>query len=559
MANLPATIVNTAPAPKKNDFPIAFLAVPMLVIAGWFGFQAIPKSTSTTTNAVKSTPIAASSQSFVPSQIEIAPAFLNVRTQPSADAAKLENAGQPVTVVRGESVPVSGERAGWYNVEIQGKTGFINAKYGIPLEPLVSSGALQKLVNAAKNGGTIKLEAGVYVLPNGLELSSNLELEGNGWQSTILLSEARGGTLRSSGGNVTLKNLTVAHNGDAPAAVAIIKNSSLNLSNVRFIGGKDTTNPDGDDGDGLVLYNVSGEISNSFFLGNAWRGLSLRGNSSVSISNSQFSANSGSGIVISGTAQPNLSRNDISGNGLAGIKIFEQADPVLSGNSIANNAKGGINFADQSTATLTDNTCNQNGEYSVKVETKRNPSLAGNLGCEVSAVTPVTIAPTQFNFIGNGTPGVEFAIPPSRAEYLALNTQRNLWNMRLARNKSVNFSAEVGEVLHQARAKPLELYTWGVRWCNSSSSKLQSDLERVNLRLETNGNTLPTVQTFQGVEPAPNGGSQFCYRISTLVRGQPGSFVRLSVVGDVTAYDLESDYNKPFELGEHRMTLDVTF
>ncbi len=561
MNHLPPTIVSSTPAKPKSAFPMALLAIPVLAVAGWFGYQALPKSGSKTSSSAVNTLI--SSANFIPTQVEIAPAFLNVRSQPSPDASKVMQGNQAINVVRGETVAVTNERNNWYEVKLQNQTGFVSAKYAIPLEPRVPDSALQKLLEVAKNGGSLKLEAGVYRLPNGLKLSQNIQLEGVGWKETILLSETREATLQSTGGTISLKNLTIAHVGGAPAAAAILRDSSLDFDAVRFIGAKDTSDPNGDDGDGLVVYDVTGEIKNSFFLGNAWRGLSIRGNSSLGISESQFSANSGTGVVIANTAQPNLSRNDISGNGLAGIKIFDQADPVLIGNTISANAKGGIGFSDQSSATLTDNQCAKNGEYAVKIETKRSPNLAENLGCVTNATAPIAtpVKPPLVFLENSSTPGIGFAVPDSKEQFLSYHIARNsnLWNMRLARNKNVLFGTTNGEEFHQARAKPLELYTWGVAWCNASAKSLAFDLERIELRLEANGIPLSVSRTFSGAEPTPASKNRHCYRISTFIRGQVGSNARLSAVANVLSPDVDNDGKGLFEVGEHRISLDVLF
>lgn len=79
-----------------------------------------------------------------------------------------------------------------------------------------------------------------------------------------------------------LRDLTLAHLGSSPAAVAIIRGGGLEVSNVRFIGGEDSGDPSGDDG--LVLRgDTRGEIDNGYFVGNRWRGLTINDTTRVSV------------------------------------------------------------------------------------------------------------------------------------------------------------------------------------------------------------------------------------------------------------------------------------
>lgn len=548
------TAMYTPPSPASSAtrrvFPLWLLVVPVIAAVAFGVYQYLPGGTGVSGN-------------WSAAQLEVSADALNVRTGPDINAGIVQVSNAALRVVRDERVTVLDQQSGWYKVRVQNSEGWVSSRLTIPVTPQVSIERVKQLRVDVENQNTVTLEAGVYDLGDVLELTRGVEIVGAGWQSTVLISSARGSVLNfDSGGVLKLRNLTVAHVGSSPAAAAIVRGGGLEVSNVRFIGGEDTGNPSGDDGDGLVLRSdTRGTIDNAFFVGNRWRGLTINDNARVSVQNSVSRGNTGSGVVVSDKASPKLERNEIDGNGLMGVKVYNAASVILTDNKIESNIRGAIGFYDTSSGQVTGNTCASNGGAVIERAPGAMVQFGSNPGCAPNTST-LSASSAGFSSPPSGavsSGGVEITAPPNREQFIALNRTRSLWNTRLDMSRSVNFSADVGEVSHDARAAPGEIYTWGVRWCNSSPGKLQADLQRVNLRLEANGVTVQNAQTYQGAETSSSGSVQYCHRKSTLVRAAPGAFVRLSVIGTVLTNDLKSDYNRAFEPGEHRMTMNVSF
>jgi serine/threonine protein kinase len=562
VVNLPPTqqLAPTPPA-KRSGFPMALLLLPLVAGGGLFLYGQLPRTNTPSQSTNTSSQISTNPSSWQASQIEIATEALNVRSAPDLNASFVESGGVSIKAVRGERLTVLEEQKSWYRVQIQNTQGWVSSRMSIPIAPMLDNSKVNELRQAVQNQDTVQLEAGIYNLDQILALTKGVEIVGQGWQKTILVSSSRTATLTfDSAGVLKLRNLTVAHSGAAPASAMLILRGGFEISQVRFMGGADSSDPSGPEGDGLVLSgNASGLIFESSFVGNRWRGLSIKDSAQVNVTNSVFRANSGSGVVANNNSQPEIRNNMIDGNGLMGFKAFDNAQVELLENIIEGNAKGAFGFYDSSSGKVISNTCRKNGGTGIEQDPATRVDFGANTGCTRTApvqAIKTTPAPT---FSGTNLGGVEFSAPNDRQSFLAFNRDNNLWNIRRDRAKSVNFSSEVGEVVHQATARAGQIYSWGMRWCGKSSSIVQNDLNRLELRLEANGQPIPASQVFSGSEPSANGGSQYCFRISTLIRGSTGSSVRLSVVANVLQFGIDNDGKGAFEVGEHRMTIDTIF
>ena len=320
-------------------------------------------------------------------QIEIAPNLLNVRAAPSSSAAILEVGGLALQAVRGERLAVTATRSDWYEVTVQGVQGYVSGKHALPLGPSVSDIELARVTDAIERGLDVTLQAGVYLLPVGLR-SGGGSIVGQGQFQSTLVSSDRAPVLQFDGGQLTLRGLTLAHSGDAPAPVAIFRNATLEISDVRFIGARDNTDPNGDEGDGLVLYDSSGQIDRAAFVGNVWRGASFRGATTVEVSSSEFVANGGSGVVVTDTATPNFSSSLFASNGLAGVKVFDSARVTLSNANIAGNDKGGIWVTGEAAVFAEDSTCADNKGFAVKVDAPATWQVTSGSGCRENTALP---------------------------------------------------------------------------------------------------------------------------------------------------------------------------
>lgn len=326
-----------------------------------------------------------SSAAWSADQIEIAPNLLNVRAAPSSSAAILEVGGVALQAVRGERLAVTSTRSDWYEVTVQGVRGYVSGKHALPLGPRVSDTELARVTDAIERGLDVTLQAGVYPLPVGLR-SAGGSIVGQGQFQSILVSSDRAPVLQFDGGQLTLRGLTLAHSGDAPAPVALFRNATLEISDVRFIGARDNTDPNGDEGDGLVLYDSSGQIDRAVFVGNVWRGASFHGATTVEVSNSEFVANGGSGVVMTDTATPRFNSSLFASNGLAGVKAFDNARAILSSANVAGNDKGGIWVTGGAAVFAEDSTCADNKGFAVKVDAPATWQVTGGSGCRENTV-----------------------------------------------------------------------------------------------------------------------------------------------------------------------------
>ena len=321
-----------------------------------------------------------SSAAWSADQIEIAPNLLNVRAAPSSSAAILEVGGVALQAVRGERLAVTSTRSDWYEVTVQGVQGYVSGKHALPLGPRVSDTELARVTDAIERGLDVTLQAGVYLLPVGLR-SAGGSIVGQGQFQSTLVSADRAPVLQFDGGQLALRGLTLAHSGDAPAPIAVFRNAKLEISDVRFIGARDNTDPNGDEGDGLVLYDSSGQIDRAVFVGNVWRGASFHGATTVEVSNSEFVANGGSGVVVTDTATPRFNSSLFASNGLAGVKAFDNARVILSSANVAGNDKGGIWVTGGAAVFAEDSTCANNKGFAVKVDAPATWQVTGGSGC----------------------------------------------------------------------------------------------------------------------------------------------------------------------------------
>ena len=292
---------------------------------------------------------------------------------------------------RGEQVTVDALSDRWDHVVGSDFSGWVRSKWLTPLEPQVSSDALDALKSALASGGELQLSAGVYLLDQPLTGGADLTLVGAGTERTVLLSRA-GTALTFSGAHLNLRDLTLASSGAADGPVAIVTDSVLDLTRVQFIGGSDSKNdPSGDSGDGLAVHGVtSGSISGSLFMANRWRGLSLNGSSSLTLTGNWFSGNGGTGLAYFDASGGAASGNTSDGNTLQGIKIMGSSNPTLTNNDLVDNIGGALRFSDQAGGEARANTCEgaAPAHHVVWIAAGANPTLDGNRNCQSKAVAP---------------------------------------------------------------------------------------------------------------------------------------------------------------------------
>jgi hypothetical protein len=230
----------------------------------------------------------------------------------------------------------------------------------------VCGGSVQAAIDAAPNGAIIDLCAGTY--PERLTIDGKwLTLRGAGASSTIIDAGGLGRalTVRSSGGTVTLRNLTFRNGTSSSSGGAIACRSST-----LYVRDSTVTASRAEGGGGLDAQGCSLDLARSRFEGNdagGGRGGGLLATSSTGVvSADTFTDNDafeGGGLAIVGGAI-DVGGNTIEGNRAhRGAGIFLGDDGRVHDNRIANNdagwTAGGVYF-DVRTGTFEDNVVDGN-------------------------------------------------------------------------------------------------------------------------------------------------------------------------------------------------------
>ena len=97
--------------------------------------------------------------------------------------------------------------------------------------------ALNQSIADAEPGAVIQIAAGDYHLPEPLILAKPVTLVGAGMDQTRILCGASGVVVRFDvAGPYAARNLTFAHDGDEPAAVAVVTAGPFDCRSCRFTG-----------------------------------------------------------------------------------------------------------------------------------------------------------------------------------------------------------------------------------------------------------------------------------------------------------------------------------
>lgn len=127
-------------------------------------------------------------------------------------------------------------------------------------------------IDAAADGDTITLAPGVFALPHGFTLEKSLTLIGAGSEQTKLVSDAKTEGFKAlvafqGSGQLTLKDLTLAYNGESQSAVLYANMGTLVLDGVTLEGATLS-----EDGAQIGALNLGGDVSvqvrNSKIIGN---------------------------------------------------------------------------------------------------------------------------------------------------------------------------------------------------------------------------------------------------------------------------------------------------
>ena len=201
---------------------------------------------------------------------------------------------------------------------------------------------LELAIESVALDSTIELSEGVFRLQEILELDKPLTLVGAGKEQTSIVSRDGNAVILYSGeGNLTVRDLTIYHDGNLAAEVLILQAAEADLSNCIIRGGIDSEDQVGA---GLLLEDFSQvNVSNCEFVDNEGVGVLVRGDSQLDMKTSIVTRN-GFGVAFVGNSSGQLVDNVIEKNNKNGVLVLEYATPLITSNRIMDNLESGISY-----------------------------------------------------------------------------------------------------------------------------------------------------------------------------------------------------------------------
>ena len=393
---LPSPALGVVPASGSRGWLYALLGVGLLGGGFWlYSTRVLPTNLNTASSApsspasspslpfpgaaVSTTP---SSTPFKVAAIEVLLPKVNVRSGPGTEYGVVQQSSGNQTVSRGQRLLVLGEKNGWTQVSTATGPGWVSSRLTLPTAPLMPSSAVDTLITQLEAGGSVTLEAGIYLLPRPVSLTQPLTLKGAGVGQSFLLGSALGAVLEYRGaGELALSDLTLGRQGNSAGQVLDVDSETLSLERVRVMGGLDKAPwqpDDGEEGDGLVLRGATqATVTDSEFLANGWRGMQLLETARVVATGSHFEFNSGSGVVMKGQSSGSFDGNTLASNTLAGIKVVESSSATLSTNTFNQN-RNALYLGEAVSGSFENNVCTSFAEDILLEGPSTDMTLDGN-------------------------------------------------------------------------------------------------------------------------------------------------------------------------------------
>jgi hypothetical protein len=196
-----------------------------------------------------------------------------------------------------------------------------------PTETTVAAGDdLREALAMAPDGSTLVLEPGEHRVDHTLVLLAGVEVRGAGRDATSIVSTApEAAVLVLTDQLVSLEDLTVRHEGDAPASVILGgPAAAVAVSGVRVSGARAAE--DGRGGAGILMFGAGTEA--------AGRGTTLE------VTDAELIANEAGGIVLTGGHRSSIVRALFAGNGQCGICFLDASDGSVEDSGFEGNGVG---------------------------------------------------------------------------------------------------------------------------------------------------------------------------------------------------------------------------
>lgn len=223
-------------------------------------------------------------------------------------------------------------------------------------------------IDAAADGDTIHLAAGVFTLPHGFTLEKSLTLIGAGSGQTTLTTGTttdgwKAAFAFTGSGKLSLKGITLAYNGQSQATVLYVKSGSLELDDCIL--------------EGATLSEDGGQLG----------ALNLAGNVQAVIRNSQFAGNPAGaladapkkvpgGIYVNEEAQLSIEDSQIY-DSYRGIIAFDQSN-VQVRNVVFRNLSAGVSLLENSTGQVETSQFTEIGSVHLAVSNEAKGTFTGN-------------------------------------------------------------------------------------------------------------------------------------------------------------------------------------
>lgn len=246
----------------------------------------------------------------------------------------------------------------------------------------------------APDGMELQLAEGTYLLREPVTLTRRIGLAGAGRERTRIVGRGAEFVLRAQApGGVTLRGLTLSHEGNVAADGLWIMLGRVEVTDCRFRGTR---------GRGVYLAGEAhGTLRGCEFMDNGDAGLLIGGLAAPVVDGCTARGNRGEGIGVREDARPVLTDNraivnyqsgiayhDAAGgvargnlcaqNGLSGIAAFDAAAPEVTGNNLRGNNRSGLAYWNQAAGTAAENTCDDNGQDGIEVHDGARPHLLRN-------------------------------------------------------------------------------------------------------------------------------------------------------------------------------------
>jgi parallel beta-helix repeat protein len=236
---------------------------------------------------------------------------------------------------------------------------------------------LENAINSANDGAVLHLAAGDYVLSKSLDIQKSITLIGAGKTKTRILSSAPGYALFFDGIQLHLQGIDFEHIGQAESEVLMILNSTFSIQGCRIAGGYSPKSSISN-GNGLYLYGYSdGKITESIFEHNAYDGIYVANNSSLTLEDNELSNNGIMGVAFWDTSQGNVSNNVMRLNGWAGAVFTGYSSGKIYKNIISKH-QDGIRLRFQSKVSVEENTFQENA-IAIYLSENIQPTMSGNV------------------------------------------------------------------------------------------------------------------------------------------------------------------------------------